>query len=136
MGSTNYANTFIRVAEDCPVSIAEEPPVGGKASTIAALQYQLIAEHPYEFTSDDVLFEVYALRNDISDDAKPAERAAFFAKDQACLRSSPLGKRYGWGVHHDAQSRVALIPLGTDQYQTLTADTSLKQVRAMRSKRA
>lgn len=136
MGTTNYTNTFIQVAEDCPVQLAQEPPESGKAPTIAELQYRLIAEHPYEFTSDDVLFEVYALRHDIAEDAKPEAQAAFFAKDQACLRSSPLGKRYGWGVHHDADGRVALVPLGTDQYRALTEDASLKQTRAMRSKRA
>lgn len=136
MGSTNYTNTFIQVADDCATQAAAEPPAGGKAPTVAALQYQLIAEHPYEFTSDDVLFEVHTIRHSIPDEAQPAERAAFFANDQACLRSSPLGKRYGWGIHHDAESRVALVPLGSDQYRTLIADASLKQLKAMRSKRA
>lgn len=135
MGTTNYTNTFIQVAEDCPVQLAQEPPAG-KAPTVAELQYRLIAEHPYELTSDDILFEVYALRNEIAEEGKPEARAAFFAKGQPCLRSSPLGKRYGWGVHHDAESRVALVPLGTEQYRTLAEDTSVKQTRAMRSKRA
>lgn len=135
MGSTNYADTFIQVADDCPAQGAEEPPAGGKAPTVAALEYRLIAAHPYEFTSDDVLFEVHAIRHGIPDEAKPAERAAFFARAQACLRSSPLGKRYGWGIHHDAESRIALIPLGSDQYQAFAADASLKQLKAMRSKR-
>ncbi|TXK05728.1 hypothetical protein FVP60_01700 [Microbacterium mitrae] len=95
MGSTNYIGTFIQVAEDCPASVAERPPIGGKAPTVAALQYALIAENPYRFTSDDVMFEVHAMRNDIAAEAKPAEREAFFAKDQACLRSSPLTPRLG-----------------------------------------
>lgn len=67
----------------------------------------------------------------------PAEaREEFFAKDQACLRSSPLGKRYGWGIHFDADSRIALVPLGSDEYQALATDASVKQLKAMRSKRA
>lgn len=136
MGSTNYTNTFIQVAEDCPTSGAELPPTGGKAPTVAALQHELIAEHPYEYTSDDVLFQVHATRDGIAEEDRPAERAAFLAKDQACLRSSPLGKRYGWGIHHDAESRVALVPLGSDRYLELAADATLKQVRAMRSRRA
>lgn len=65
VGSTNYTGTFIQVADDCPVEAAEQPPVGGKAPTVAALQYALISEHPYEFTSDDVMFEVYAARHTI-----------------------------------------------------------------------
>lgn len=136
MGSTNYSGTFIQVADDCPVDAAEPPPVGGKAPTVAALQYALISEHPYELTSDDVLFEVHATRQSIPAAARPAAREEFFAKDQACLRSSPLGKRYGWGIHHDAESRVALVPLGSDEYLTLAADPAVKQLKAMRSKRA
>lgn len=136
MGSTNYTGTFIQVADDCPTAAAEQPPVGGKAPTIAALQYALIAEHPYEFTSDDVLFEVYAVRQGISTDERPGARETFFAKGQPCLRSSPLGKRYGWGIHHDADSRVALVPLGSDEYRALAADPTVTQVKAMRSKRA
>lgn len=136
MGSTNYTGTFIQVADDCPVEAAEQPPVGGKAPTVAALQYALISEHPYEFTSDDVMFEVYAARHTIPVEAKAQAREEFFAKDQACLRSSPLGKRYGWGIHHDAECRVALVPLGSDEYQSLAADSSVKQLKAMRSKRA
>ncbi|BDI22543.1 DUF6157 family protein [Herbiconiux sp. L3-i23] len=103
---------------------------------MAALQYELIAAHPYEFTSDDVLFEVYATRQQIADADKPAAREAFFAKDQACFRSSPLGKRYGWGTHHDAEGRLALVALGSERYAELVADDGIKQLKAMRSKRA
>lgn len=136
MGSTNYSGTHIQVAEDCPVEAAEQPPLNDKAPTVAALQYALISERPYELTSDDVLFEVYATRQAIPPEKRSAAREAFFAKDQACLRSSPLGKRYGWGIHHDADSRVALVPLGSDGYQALAADPAVKQLKAMRSKRA
>jgi hypothetical protein len=136
MGTTNYANVFIQVADDCPIAGPEEPPVSGKGPTVAALQYELIAAHPYELTSDDVLFEVHAIRQQIPESDKAEARAAFFAKDQACLRSSPLGKRYGWGTHHDAEGRLALVPLGSAEYATLAADDSIKQLKAMRSKRA
>lgn len=135
MGTTNYANTLIEVAEDCPATDSETPPIGAKR-TIAALQYELIANHPYRYTSDDVLFEVYAIRNAIAGDARTVEREAFFAKDQPCLRSSPLGKRYGWGIHHDQDGRVALVPVGSPDYDALLRDASLKHVKAMRSRRA
>lgn len=135
MGSTNYRDTFIQVAEDCPVAAAEEPPIAAKGPTVASLEYELIAQRPYELTSDDVLFEVHAIRQGIPAASRPEAREAFFAKPRACLRSSPLGKRYGWGVHHDAAGRVALVALGSDRYRELAADPSLKHVRAMRSKR-
>ena len=136
MGSTNYTGTFIQVADDCPTTAAEQPPVGDQAPTVAALQYALIAEHPYQFTSDDVQFEVYATRRGIPAEERAAARQAFFSKGQPCLRASPLGKRYGWGIHHDDDCRVALVPLGSDECQTLAADPTVKQLKAMRSKRA
>lgn len=136
MGSTNYSNTFIRVADDCPAATGEEPPARDEAPTIAALQYLLIAEHPYELTSDDVIFEVHARRNGIPDGEKAAERARFFSKPQACLRTSPLGKRYGWGIHHDENARIALVPFGSERYRALAEDSALQQLKASRSRRA
>lgn len=136
MGSTNYISTFIQVAEDCPVIAAETPPVSDGAPTVAALQFALISERPYELTSDDVLFEVHALRQGIPDEVRTEARTQFFAKDRACLRSSPLGKRYGWGIHSDPRGRVALVALGSAEYRALIADAAVKQVRAMRTKRA
>lgn len=132
--TTNYLATFIEVAEDCPTDHAVEPPMTEKP-TIAALHYRLIAERPYARTSDDVIFETHALRHGIpADDA--AARAEFFAKGQPCLRSSPLGKRYGWGIVHDAEGRVALIPRESAEYAALAADSGLAHTRAMRSRRA
>ena len=136
MGSTNYTGTFIQVADDCPAREGEQPPVGGKVPTIAALQYALVSAHPYELTSDDALFEVHAIRQSIPAEARREAREAYFAKDQACLRSSPLGKRYGWGIHHDDLGRVALVPFDSEQYRVLSADPAVKQLKAMRSKRA
>lgn len=136
MGTTNYASTFIQIADDCPVDEAETPPESAKGPTIASLQHALIVAHPYEYTSDDVLFETYAARNAVPAEERDAARAAFFAKDQACLRASPLGKRWGWGIHSDEEGRVALVPLGSDEYEEKAGDESLTQLKAMRSKRA
>lgn len=132
--TTNYRATFIEVAEDCPVDHAVEPPAGEKP-TIAALHYRLIAEQPYTRTSDDVIFETHALRQGLDpDDA--AAREAFFAKGQPCLRSSPLGKRYGWGIDHDADGRVALVARESEEYALRAADPGIVHTRAMRSRRA
>lgn len=67
---------------------------------------------------------------------REARREAFFTKPQACLRSSPLAKRYGWGFHHDGQGRVALVARDSPRYRELAEDSSLTQLGAMRSRRA
>lgn len=134
MHSTNYANAFISVADDCPTHVGSAPPEK-RDPTIARMQYEMIHENPYRYTSDDVIFAVYALRHEIQAEDLGARRAAFFSRGQACLRSSALAKRYGWGIHHDAESRVALYTRESDEYRRLSQDPMLKQVKAMRSAR-
>ena len=131
--TTNYINTFIEVSEDCPAEHGVEPPIAENLS-IAALHYRLLSEEPYTRTSDDVLFETHALRKGI-DPGDADARAEFFSKGQACLRASPLSKRYGWGTHHDEQGRVAMFPRDSDEYAALAADPSIQHKRAMRSSR-
>lgn len=139
--STNYFDTFITVAPDSKADDATEPPVKeGSPPSVAALTYEMIATAPYAHTSDDVIFTVWADRRDIPAADRAAARAEFFAKGQPCLRSSDLGKRYGWGVHSDADGRVALYPLGSAEYRALadgsSADGTLVTVTAaMRSSR-
>ncbi len=134
MKSTNYYNTFIAVAEDCPAFLAVIPQLKGDNRTIALQQYELIAKNPYKYTQDDVLFMVYAERQGIDMD-DTAAREAFFSKGQACLRASPLGKRYGWGVHCDGQGKLALYAVESADYSRLARDKKLKQTKAMQTKR-
>jgi hypothetical protein len=133
--TTNYIDTFIEVADDSPAEHGQEPPAKADP-TIAQLHFELIAAHPYRLTSDDVLFETHARRAGIPDSERAAAREAFFAKGQACLRSSPLTKRYGWGIHSDAEGRVALVPRESAEYARLAADPAVAHTRGMRSRRA
>lgn len=132
--TTNYVNTFIEVAEDCPVSQAQVPPEK-KEKTLANLQYEKISRNPYAYSSDDIIFECYAIKNDISENEKQKEREKFFSKGQACLRSSPLAKKYGFGFHHNSEGKVALFPVESKEYQQFLNDNSVKKTKAMRSKR-
>jgi hypothetical protein len=135
MTTTNYYNTFIEIAEDCPISAAEVPPVKGENLSVANLQFDMIMANPYTYTSDEVLFTIYAQRNGVDGNLEQ-ERAAFFSKGQACLRASPLAKRYGWGIHHDAEGKVALYPAESIEYQQFAKSEALKHTKGMRSKRA
>jgi hypothetical protein len=135
MHTTNYYDTFIEVAEDCPLTSAEAPPQRGNQPTIASIQYEMITENPYKYTSDDVVFGVFALRNSVPENKLQAEREKFFSKSQPCLRSSPLAKRYGFGIHSNAKGEIALCPLESPKYAEFAQDKTLKHVKAMRSKR-
>lgn len=133
--TTNYKDTFIEAAEDCPTAKGEIPPVKGEAKTIANIQFDLLSRNPYRYTSDDVLFQVYALRNDLSAGELEAAREQFFSKGQACLRASPLTKRYGWGIHNDSNGKIALYGRETDKYESFQKDKNLQVVKAMRSRK-
>jgi Family of unknown function (DUF6157) len=140
MHSTNCFDTFIQVAEDCPARTGEEPPPRAGNPTVAGLQYTMIADAPYKFTSDDVVFATSAPGRQFGAKATKKERSLardeFFSKGQACMRASGLGKRFGWGVHADADGRIAIYAVDSKRYQALAKDAGIKQVRAMRSKRA
>lgn len=132
--TTNYTNTFIAAADDCPLTAGARPPERA-VPTVATLQYRMVAENPYRFTSDEVLFAVAAEKKGWEESQHEEERHRFFSQGQACFRASPLGKSYGWGTHHDAHGRVALYGLGTPDYDRLRNDPSLTQVKAMKSSR-
>ncbi len=133
--TTNYKDTFIVVADDCPEAEGIVPPQKGEAKTAANIQFDMIIKHPYQYTSDDVLFEVYATKNNIPKSDRKKAREAFFSKGQPCFRASPLTKRYGWGLHNDESEKIALYPLGSEEYQKFREDKKLKVVKAMKSSR-
>lgn len=134
MHTTNYFNTFIQVAEDCDLKKAKIPPVKNNL-TVANIQFDLVFNNPYKYDSDDVFFEVYRLKNEIPDSKSDLEREKFFSKGQPCFRASPLTKRYGWGVHSNAEGKVALYALESAEYAKFASDPDTKQKIAMKSKR-
>lgn len=131
--TTNYYNTFIAVADDCPVLNGEAPPMKGERKTVAHLQFDKLSKHPYEYTSDDVLFQVHAERNELVEEEYEEARRQFFSKGQACFRASPLTKRYGWGIHFDGKGKMALYSMDTSEYDQYINDPSIKTVKAVRS---
>ncbi|MGG4032980.1 DUF6157 family protein [Paenibacillus cisolokensis] len=134
----NYYRTLIAVADDCPLRASKVPEGRGGKKSIAQIQYEMLAGHPYEYTQEDVLFHTWLERQDIpkSESDIAGLRAAFFSKPQACLRTSPLAKKYGWGLVFDEQGRIALCPMESAQYRDLLDGGKVKVVKAMRSKRA
>lgn len=132
--STNYFNTLIEAAADTKVVKGTIPPSKSN-KTVAERQYELIASAPYQYTSDDIIFQVYAERKGLSPDEYPEARAVFFSRGQACLRASPLTKIYGYGIHSNSEGKIALYGMETAIYQKFIADDNTTKVKAMRSTR-
>jgi len=126
--TTNYADAFIEVAEDCPVRAAEAPPPKEPKSA-ARLAYEMLIGSPYRYTSDDVLYAA-------NGEPKGVSREAFFSKGQPCFRASALAKRYGWGVHSDREGRIALYAVESEDYRRLASQQGVRHLRAMRQGKA
>lgn len=131
--TTNYHNTFIEVAEDTKVACGTVPLSKGDKKTVAALQYELLVNNPYKFSSDDLFFQVYAILNDVTNEESEMAKKSFFSKGQPCFRASPLTKTHGFGVHSDEQGKVAIYGMETAQYEAFVNDPSMKKVKAMRT---
>lgn len=132
----NYSDTLIAVADDCPAKEATIPPRNDEKLTIAAEHYRLISEHPYELTSEDVIFQIYADKQGIPEIERLAAREDYFSTGRACLRTSPLAKKFGWGLHNDTEGRLALVAMESEEYQRLVSGTTCTRVvKAMRSSR-
>ena len=127
MKTTNIPNSFISVAEDCPAFMAEIPPAR-EPKSIPQIEYEMLIDNPYNYTSDDVLYVANAERRDIA-------RDDFFARIQPDFRLSPLTQRYGWGVHTDENGKIALYAVDSAEYEMFAHNTSLTQMKGNRSKR-
>ncbi len=135
MGSTNYYNTLIEVAEDSKYETGELPPIKVGKVSVANLQFDMVYENPYKYTSDDVLYTVFAVRKEIPPGELQEQRDVFFSKGQPCFRASPLTKSYGWGLHSNAEGKVALYAVESEEYDKLVNDDAIKKTKAMRTKK-
>ncbi|MBI3525287.1 MAG: hypothetical protein HY066_12365 [Betaproteobacteria bacterium] len=136
----NYVNTFIAVAPDTSAKAGAVPPGRGDEKSIAQLEYELISGKPYLLTQEEVQFSVHVKRQGIPAAEIKARRAKLwselFSKPMACMRASPLPKSYGWGLHFDAKGKVALVAMESPEYRRLLKNPTIRQLSAMRSKRA
>ncbi|SFS47247.1 DUF6157 family protein [Sphingobacterium wenxiniae] len=133
--STNYYKTLITPARDCSAQQGIVPPEKVDKKTIANYQFEWISQHPLQYTSDDIIFEIYALKQDLLPTEKEAARQQFFSKGQPCLRTSPLTKTYGWGIYADEDGKIKLIDSASTEFQEMLSDEQIKKVSAMKSKK-
>lgn len=135
----SYFDTFIQVAPDCPVRVAVIPVAKGKNRSIAVLEYELLSSEPYSYTQEWLQFSVHALHKAIPTSEQKSRRqelwAEFFIKPLACLRASPLPKKYGWGIHLNRDGKIAIYPVESNQYLEFSKNEGIQQRLALRSQR-
>ncbi|QYR21603.1 hypothetical protein KZ483_00615 [Paenibacillus sp. sptzw28] len=135
----NYYDTFIMVAADCPAENGIVPPDKKSGRTKPGIEFELIANHPYKYTSEDLLYEVHIRHKNIPEEELAAKgtqiRDEFFQKPMPCLRASMLPKKYGWGIHFNAEGKMALVPVGSPDYRRFVEQgkEDVKLLAAMRN---
>lgn len=134
-----YINTFIKVAEDCPVEKGEIPVAKKDKKPAHLIQYELLKNNPYKFGHEDLIFEVFIKQKEIPEEtlAKDKEkiRTELFSKGHPCLRASALTKRYGFGAHYNDEGKIAIYPMESKEYESFLADKAVKKFPAMRTKK-
>lgn len=137
----NYYDTFITVAADCPVETGTEPPDKKGGKTKPSIEFELASQHPYEYTQEELLFETYVRHKEIPQEELAARgdelKEQFLAKPQPCMRASMLPKKYGWGIHFNAEGKLALVPMESPLYRSFVDGerTDVKLLAAMRNSR-
>jgi hypothetical protein len=126
---------LVQVADDCPAAKAQVPEPRGGKRTKAVVEYELLARNPYMYTEEDIAFAVYAVTHNISKESQSRERTKFLSKGHPHLRVSPLAKRYGWGLHNNAEGKIALVAVESPRYQQLLRDPHTAKVKAFRTTR-
>jgi hypothetical protein len=135
----SYIQTFIQVSADCPVRKSEIPVARRDAVPAHVIQYELLTRHPYQFSHEDLVYEVYVRQKGIPSQVLATDaakvRAELFSKGHPCLRASSLTKRYGFGAHYNEAGKIALYPVESPEYEQLMQDAAVRKLPAMRNKK-
>jgi len=135
----SYTNTFIKVADDCPVVTSEVPVSKKDKKPMHLIQYELLKQHPYTYDHEALIYEVFIKYREISEDVLEKEsekiKTELFSKGHPCLRASALTKRYGFGAHYNEQGKIAIYPMESKDYEAFMADKGMKILSAMKTKR-
>lgn len=131
----NYYDTLILVSDDCPVHESKVPESNQKKQTMAEIEYRLLNENPVFYTQDNLQFEVHMKHKNISESQREKEKTCFLGKSRACMRSSALPKRFGWGIYFNSNGKAELVPVESQRYQDLQKQDDIIKLKALKSKK-
>lgn len=135
----NPVDQFIEIAPDCPTRTALVPEGKGAKRTVASIEYELLSGKPYGYKLEELKFATHVRHKQIPPAEVEAHRKQlwdeYFAKPYACMRASPLTKKYGWGAHYDENGKIAIYPVEGGEYKRFVEDKNMKKYFAMRNKR-
>ena len=100
---------FILVAPDCPVDKGTVPQGKRADKPIVVHQYEVLSQHPYEYSERELSYEVHIVRR--------GKQEGELNLSKYDLRRSRLAKEFGWGLHYNEDRKLALIGCETPEYE-------------------
>lgn len=86
--------------------------------------YDLVSRNPYKFTPEDLTFELHVRKPGPGRAEVHRRRAELWAglsaRSHPCLRACVPAKRFGWGLHVNADGKVALYGRESAEYHQFT----------------
>lgn len=98
---------LILISPDSKSDVAVVPKEG---NSIARIAYEILIENPYKYTEAEYHHELHVVRRN-----KPDLKISSYN-----VKRSPLLKKFGWGVHKNAEGKMALIPANSEEYRELS----------------
>ncbi len=117
MGSKG-TREFIMVSPDCPADKGTVPEVRTEPKPIYVHQYEVLSQHPYEYTEAGLSHEVHIVRR--------GKLEGELQLDKYNLARSKLCKRYGWGIHYNEERKLALVGCETEEYERLARRAQIR----------
>ena len=134
-----YWNTFIIIAPDSDARVAQIPADRNGIPTIARIEYQLLTSKPYRLNHEQLIYEVHIRKNNFPQPIDALDEAEIkrqlFTKGHACLRASPLTKKFGFGAHYNNDGYIAIYPVDSPEYAAFVENDLVEKIPAMRSSR-
>lgn len=109
--SSKDTREFILVAPDCPVDKGTVPQGKRASKPIVVHQYEVLSQHPYEYTERGLSHEVHYKRR--------GKQEGELNLSKYDLRRSRLAKEFGWGLHYNEDRKLALVGCETEEYERL-----------------
>jgi hypothetical protein len=74
MEDVDYTDSFITAAPDSTAETGVVPSPKGDSPTVASATFELLSEHPYRYRSSDVIFTVWADRQEVPEEQREEAR--------------------------------------------------------------
>jgi hypothetical protein len=113
---------LIKISEDSPTKKSLKPE---NENSVEAIKFDVLINHPYEYTEMEFFKEVHFNRR-----GKKHLKIETYS-----LKRLGLAKKYGWGVHINAEEKIAIVPCESEKYKILLNDHKVKISNAYRNKK-